>query len=133
MMAGIIGDMGVPQARKRTYYLLDATSTWDSTTEHVFTVPTGHRWKVLSICVKNDANATTNIYWEDSTAVVKGLLSTQAANTARTQFPCYVASVTVIGIQEVLMDAGERLHIVCGAPQGAGAYIYLDVLEVYYA
>lgn len=131
MSHGITATMGVPQARKRTYYLLDATSTWTSTTTHDLAVPTGVRWKVLVITVKNDASATTAIYYSDASKVVIAQLATQGANTGRTTWPD-VGNAEFLQAN-LIMDPGEHIQVVCGAAQGAGAYIYIHVLEIPWA
>lgn len=117
-------------ARKAITYLLDATSTWDSTTNHKLVVPTGKRWKVLVITVKNDVNATVSTYWLDSSDVVIAQLGNQAANTARTTWPDTGTSDFLQGPENLIMDAGEQIEIACGVAQGAGAYIYVHALEV---
>ena len=132
MSHGIIASVEVPISRKRVYYVLSAL-TWDSTTSHKIVVPTGVRWKVLCATLKNDANETAAIYWLDSTDVVIAQLATQAANTGRTTWPNTAASATIFNSNgDLIMDPGEKIHFNSGGAQGAGAYIYLQVLEVVY-
>lgn len=134
MSHGMTANLGVPMARKYTTYLLDATSTWDGTTTHKVVVPATSgqevRWKLIAATLKNDANATSAIYWLDSSDVVIAQLASQAANTGRTSWPNGIADASLLSNGEVILDAGEKLHFNTGAAQGAGAYIYVHLLEV---
>lgn len=124
-------EVGVPLARKRELYYLNAGATWDSTTEMSIACPANTRWKVISIVVKNDVNATTTIYFETAAGVVINQLANQAANTGRTTFPTLVADATQHH-GDVIMDPLEEVHVICGVAQGAAAYILMQVLEVPY-
>ena len=122
----IIADI-LQKGKVVTNYLVDATSTWDSTTSQVTTVPTGKRWFFITGHVFLDANATLTVNLRDTANNPIQRLSYYAAGTGYKQIPesGYVDLPSVVPI-----PAGWDFQITCGAAQGAGAHIGIMVVEV---
>lgn len=105
-------------------HILNATTNWDSTTEHTIVVPVNERWLLLGGVVSRNVSATAIVTIENSADQVIRSLCVHPAATGKGEFPSSDESVSNAAPQPFyIMDAGMKLHILCGAIQGAGAYI----------
>lgn len=120
--------MDLARARKVEIYLLDATSTWDATTNHKWTVPAGKRWFVIGGNVKRDANETLYVTCHNSSDEQILQLVSEAAATTLKAWP--ESDYAIWGGTPIVLDAGDYIYFLCGGAQGAAAYISGWVLEV---
>lgn len=103
-----------------------SSATWDSTTEHKFTVPTGKRWFVLDGGLSRDVSSDCKINIYDSgDNLIDGLgLASTATGTywwPNATYPLYNPKV---------VDAGEYIDYLFASAQSTAAWIMCRVLEV---
>lgn len=110
-------------------YLEDATSAWDATTHHAYTVPAGERWLLFGGVINRDANATLDVTVQNAAGKTILYLSDQAAGTGITHYPDSSVGGDQI-IRPIPLDAGMVVYILTGAAQGAGAYSSCFIIRV---
>lgn len=112
-------------------HLLNATTTWDSTTEHTVVVPANERWFLLGGVVNKDVSATQIVTIENAADQVIRSLCVHSAAAGKGEFPSINSSVSnAAPVPYYIMDAGMKLHIVIGAAQGVGAYIGFQYIVI---
>ena len=117
-------------AKKTTIRLLDATTTWDSTTSYSATVPAGKRWFLQHAYVWRTQVSTYYLYIQDSgTDVITELASATAAATG-VAWPMGTAVLRSLNLAGVYLDAGEILNFTFGVAQDASAFLTFTYLEV---
>jgi len=112
----------------KDYYVEDATSNFDSTTEHKITVPANKRWIVLFGIVYRDADASLTITVHRSDDEIIGVLDVASAATGRWAFPRNNGNYTPKG--PIMLKAGDYIKFTFGAAQGTNAYIGMQYLEL---
>ncbi len=117
-------------ARKVSTHLLDATSTWDSTTEVELIVPAGKRWILQNLFVWRTQNATLTIRILNASDQVLAELVSVAAAVSGVAWPQGTGVARSQNSPGIIMDAGEKLSMITGAAQDASAYYAYSYLEV---
>lgn len=118
-------------AKKTSVQLLDATSTWDSTTTHNLTCPTGKRWFLLNCFVWRTQAATLSINHRNAADAIIAELVYSAAAVGGVGYPNGIgATRSVQSFYPLRIDAGEYIGFVFSVAQDATAYISYSILEV---
>lgn len=118
---------------KLNNYVEDATTNWDSTTEHILTVPANKRWIILGGVVNRDVStgtASLTITLHDSSDNIIGLLLFLGDGTGQIAYPNPVEDKRIMSFSKLVLDANEYVKFVIGEAQGAGAYLSCMVLEI---
>lgn len=103
---------------------VNATTTWDSTTQHVITVPAKKRWYLQYGRINRDVSSTLDISLRDTANSYFQLIATAAAGTSGVNFPEPKDSRVYI------LDPGDDVIFVFGTAQSTAAYIHMRALEV---
>lgn len=120
-------------ARKVSEHLLDATSTWDSTTTHKITVPADTRWFLLNVYVWRTVSSTAHLQHKNAADKVLSELIYSAATTGGLGLPNGIGAVRSIQLfYPLVMDAGEYISFLFSVAQDATAYIAYSYLEIPY-
>lgn len=111
-------------------YLLDATSTWDSTTTHNIVCPSGKRWIVITGGYSRSAAATASVGFHNvADAKICGIDVAASGTGFRNLFSMSNTSDIANLTFPLIMEAGDYIKFFFGAAQGAAAFLSLRVLE----
>lgn len=118
-------------AKKVTTRLIDATSTWTSTTTQIWTVPGGERWKLILIAGYRNASGTVTVKHLSTAGTVLAQIGAIAAAAGLWTVPSTATSDKNLQMSDgLILDAGEDISLVYGAAQDGTAYhsiIYMKV------
>lgn len=115
-------------AKKVQLYLLNATTTWDTTILYSWIVPAAKRWFIMGGMINRDASATVNVDLVDAANRSFNNLLSESAATGIHEWPDKLK--TNFDPMPRILDAGEKIRFAFGAAQSTAAYISGWVLEI---
>lgn len=116
---------------KVNYQYLDATSTWDSDTNHKAICPAGKRWFVLNGVVIRDVSSTATITVIDASDVILCYIQSVSAGTGDIGFMGNLDEHKSPGTTPLLrIDEGEKIEFDFGTAQTGAASLNFTVIEV---
>ncbi len=111
-------------------YVEDATTNFDSTTQHQVIVPANRRWLVMSISCRRDANATLAVSQLNASDKQTDVLCSLAAGTGIITIPNGGTGTGESKGFPRWLDSGSYIQFNFGAAQGATATIAVNAIEV---
>jgi len=118
-------------AKKVNNYLINATTTWTSTTTQKWTVPVGKRWFIVGGKVHRDVSSTIVVVITETGDGVIMSLGEGAAATGAFAFPSQASSANNQHMPYMpVVDVGEHVLVTLGTAQSTAAYVSCVVLEV---
>lgn len=108
---------------------LNATTNWDSTTQHKYTVPAGRRAFFICGFVSRSDAATAQMTAVRSDAKVLAHFGSHSSATGGCGFPTNQSNYFNPSYP-LILEAGDYIQLTCGAAQGATAYVVIRVIEV---
>ena len=109
--------------------MVDATSTWTSTTTQTWTVPANKRWFLIGLGGSRSVSALIAIKFLEVGGGMMFPLADVAAGTGTWVVPSMLSD-NQNHVGGLIMDAGETISLTYGAAQGGAAYHSISVLEI---